>query len=66
MIVKGKDHINNKTDKVKVSSARQGAHSNLDAPTNQLMLDILGISLPPIKILVLIPKVKFECCKKTS
>ena len=56
------DHINSdKTDRVKVTPSRQGAHSNLDAPTNQSMLDILGISPSHIKILVLIPKVKFEC-----
>ena len=55
------DHINSdKTARVKVTPSRQGAHSNLDAPINQSMLDILGISPSSIKILVLILKVKVK------
>ena len=44
------DHTNSdRTDRGKVTPSRQGAHSSLDAPPNQSMLDILGISPSPIK-----------------
>ena len=43
------DHINSDRTGGKVTPSRQGAHSSLDAPTNQSMLDILGISPSPIK-----------------